>query len=435
MTEKDLRDHFTRGGDAFWLGNQVVQIYGKGTGEGTLLVRLRSQINSIEVDADEILLSGKGKNTEARKDNFSDLLSHQDEKHDGYLKSAIAEAMSDPNGIYARELRNPGNLERNVRKFTDLKLIFSNPGTVMEKQKIIISQKDLYTEFRMMSAIQEFAMEYRKLVTINKQDMSQTEKKDSVEILAEQAKYLGFGENLTDAIARGIGSGQKEFTVPVQIFYKVPGQDSNGNANEKSVDYELKFSRSTNPDYENYFLNGYKATISENPEKSRFFGGPSSKGLSFTAKESFNLLEGRSVEKTVKEGKNKDGEKIEYPDGKTDWYKLDYTAERKDGQIKLESFGEKYLNANGKIFDLKEILGREGVSEMGDPQKSEQIIASLKKGNTPLATIREGEKERKVFLAADPQFKKIVKFSLDGKKEFEKKKGNEKESGKGTALA
>jgi hypothetical protein len=124
------------------------------------------------------------------------------------------------------------------------------------------------------------------------------------------------------------------------------------------------------------------------------------KGKGITAKEAFNLLSGRAVNKELT---NKDG--VAY----NAWIKLKpadtYSKkENRDFQI----FGENYG------FDLEKTLAKYPVKEMASPEASEKLMHSLKKGNAQAVTFVQNGEESTKFISANPQFKNLNVLNHDG---------------------
>ena len=104
--------------------------------------------------------------------------------------------------------------------------------------------------------------------------------------LKDNIKYLGFGENLDEALKSKLNQGAAEFF----LTHKTE-------INRKSFEAALHFRKSDNS--EMYFLNSYSASLQRtNGEKleQTFY---LNKGKGVTAKEAYNLLECRAVFKEL----------------------------------------------------------------------------------------------------------------------------------------
>src|SRR5688572_10278758 len=106
----------------------------------------------------------------------------------------------------------------------------------------------------------------------------------NLDYLKEGLKYLGFGEGLNEKLTENISKQKDQFQLKTFNEY---GPDK--------VNYTLDFKRGDQSDM--YFFNKYTATIKagEADEKSQTFFPKKNSGI--TAKEAYNLLNGRSVDR------------------------------------------------------------------------------------------------------------------------------------------
>lgn len=215
---------------------------------------------------------------------------------------------------------------------------------------------------------------------------------DNFEYLQSQLKYAGFGEGLTTLLEKNLKEGLPDFELHAAHEF---GKDK--------MDAVLYFKKSEQEGKDMYFFNKYDATLQNDAgNKSQTFF-INNKGQSITFKEACNLLNNRSVYKEVTP---KEGAKYKA------WIKLDPMNRDKNGNPKF-----KYYNENNG-FDLKEAVGRIPLKEISDPDRMESLYASLQKGNVAQATLIKGDKEVKVQVAADPQFKTLKLYDMEGKKLF-----------------
>ncbi|QJD98540.1 hypothetical protein HH214_21525 (plasmid) [Mucilaginibacter robiniae] len=133
---------------------------------------------------------------------------------------------------------------------------------------------------------------------VNFEDVSFNMKKSQLneqnfDYLKKSLKYLGFGENLNTALEVRLKEGSDKFTLGATAEFKTA-------VAKDLVNYELRFSKSKTT--EKYFLNNYQATLEKgNPNGtmqepvSRIFN--LNVGNDITAKEAYNLLSGRSIQK------------------------------------------------------------------------------------------------------------------------------------------
>ena len=116
------------------------------------------------------------------------------------------------------------------------------------------------------------------------------------------------------------------------------------------------------------------------------------KGKGVTGKEAFNLLDGRSVHKDLV---TKEGQPYKA------WMQLDFENKGKNNNFEVKQFHEKYG------FDLKAAVEKFPITELKDPEKEKALMQSLQKGNVQSVTIEKDGSSHKMFIEADPQFKKV----------------------------
>src|SRR5690349_16643295 len=119
----------------------------------------------------------------------------------------------------------------------------------------------------------------------------------NVKYLKDGLKYLGFGEKLYDQITAAVKAGQDSFSLITSTSYDSLQPKEGEKTLYNSVLYELLFKKGNNMDL--YFFNSYHAKLTRYNEetKERTFYIDKNKGI--TAKESYNLLDGRAVNKDI----------------------------------------------------------------------------------------------------------------------------------------
>ncbi|WP_374950067.1 hypothetical protein [Mucilaginibacter sp.] len=210
----------------------------------------------------------------------------------------------------------------------------------------------------------------------------------NLEFLKKSLLNLGFGEQVNAALEKNIDKKVPEFTLAAKHEF-----------NQQKVDYTLHFKGGEN--LENYFFNKFDTTLKkgkENEENQTFY---INKGNGVTAKEAFNLMEGRAVYKQLY---NKEGE------GYHAWLQLDNNNQTQNGNKEIKRFNENYG------FDLDPVLKGKGIKELNTPDGKENLFRSLKKGNTQQITVERGGEDKKYFIAASPQFKTVDLFDHQMKK-------------------
>lgn len=194
---------------------------------------------------------------------------------------------------------------------------------------------------------------------------------------------MGFSSNLYEELEKNVRLQQPVFELKVQLPYF-----------KSSMDYTLHFRRSDQADM--YFFNKYDATLKLNnggQDRSQTFYIHKNSG--FTAREAYNLLNGRAVHKELM---NVDGQRYKA------WLQLDFKVQDPKGNYKVKQFHENYG------FNLEKTLQQFPIRELEDPQKKEQVLKSLQKGNVQLVTAVQDGQHVKRFIEASPQYKTIHVF-------------------------
>ena len=207
---------------------------------------------------------------------------------------------------------------------------------------------------------------------------------ENFQYLTDNVKYLGFGENNKSEIETNLNSGKAEFQVHVKT-----------EINSKAFEATLNFRKSDSTDL--YFLNNYHAALNKGNEEKVGQTFYLNKGKGVTAKEAYNLLDGRAVHKEMS---TKEGQSYKA------WIKLDTTVTDKNQNYEVKQFHENYG------FNLKEAVSKFAIKELSDPEKEKALFQSLQKGNLQSVTIEKDGNSSKMFIEADPQFKKINMYDL-----------------------
>jgi hypothetical protein len=215
----------------------------------------------------------------------------------------------------------------------------------------------------------------------------------NLDYINNQIKYLGFGEGFNKALKEAMDSGNEKIDFPISREFFSPGKQEQ----KQEVDFTLHFAKGKESNM--YFLNSYSAQLnsltSEMNQEQKFY---LNKGKGFTAKETFNLLSDRAVNKDMA---NKEGENYNA------WVKLkpaEDNGKNRDFQIFNENYG----------FDLKETLSKYPIKEMESPETAERLMNSLKKGNVQAVTFSQNGEETPKLISANPQFKNLHVYNHDG---------------------
>ena len=214
----------------------------------------------------------------------------------------------------------------------------------------------------------------------------------NLEFLKDGLKYLGFGEGLYEKLTNEVKSLKPEFQINTQNEY---GKDK--------ASYTLDFKKSDQSDM--YFFNKYTATLKgedNSPDKSQTFYINKNAGI--TAKEAFNLLNGRAVNKDLL---NSEGQKFNA------WLQLNFDVKDERGNHKFRQF------TTGYGYNLESELAKHPIKEITDQVSKERLMQSLERGNLHQVTFVKGDKEDKMFIEANPQFKTLNIYDSAMKKIFQ----------------
>jgi hypothetical protein len=206
------------------------------------------------------------------------------------------------------------------------------------------------------------------------------------EFLKDQLKYTGFGETFDAELRVKMMKGDQDF----KIMHT--GIMNNGVPNKDTLTVDLNFKKSEQTDM--YFFNSYHVNLQKEENKpgleQTFYINKDS--ASITMKEAYNLMEGRSVNKDLK---NKEGESYNC------WLKMNFKESDSQGNFKLNQYHQNYG------YDLEASLAKHSIKELNTPKYKEDLLNSLKKGNLQSATFVVGGTESKMYVEANPQFKTV----------------------------
>lgn len=229
--------------------------------------------------------------------------------------------------------------------------------------------------------------ESQQLSLFNKQLKTDVMNNENLQYLKDNIKYMGFGENMYRELERNLGEGKAEF----QLRFAAE-------INKKPFDATLNFRKSDSTDM--YFFNNYNASLEKNNGEKNEQTFYLNKGKGVTAKEAYNLLDGRAVHKdlTTKEGQPYKA-----------WIQLDFENKDKNNNNEVKQFHENYG------YDLKAAVEKFAVAELSDPEKAKALMQSLEKGNVQSVTIEKDGSSHKMFMEADPQYKKVTVYDSNMK--------------------
>jgi hypothetical protein len=209
------------------------------------------------------------------------------------------------------------------------------------------------------------------------------------EYLKDQLKYTGFGEGLNNEL--------KEKILKQEPYFNIRHQSKISENDLVSVLYFKKVDAS-----EMVYFNRYQLTFK--PEQSMEMMGQTfyiNKENNIKLKEAYNLMNGRAVNKDLT---NKEGEKYNA------WLQKDFKDMDNEGNYKIKQFHQNYG------YNLKDELAKLPIKELSNNQDKVSLIQSLQKGNLQSVTLTDGNKDQKIFIEANPQFKTINVYDGNLKK-------------------
>jgi hypothetical protein len=230
-------------------------------------------------------------------------------------------------------------------------------------------------------------IESQQLSLFNKQIKTNVMNNENLQYLADNIKYMGFGENHKADLEKSMAEGKAEF----QLVHRAE-------INKKPFEATMNFRKSDSTDM--YFFNNYHASLEKsNGEKAEqtFY---LNKGKGVTGKEAYNLLDGRAVQKDLV---TKEGQPYKA------WIQLDFENKDKNNNFEVKQFHENYG------YDLKAAVGKLAVAELNDPEKEKALMQSLQKGNVQSVTIEKDGSSHKIFIEANPQYKNVTLYDSNMK--------------------
>lgn len=216
------------------------------------------------------------------------------------------------------------------------------------------------------------------------------------EFLRDGLRYMGFGDKLNNELEIKLKEQPDEFKL------NLVGEFTKNGVNDK-VNYTLDFKKSDQTDM--FFFNRYQATLkNENPELERSQTFYVTKNSGITAKEAYNLLSGRAVNKDLS---TKEGQPYNA------WLQLDFQEKDKNDNYKVKQYHAGYG------YDLEMTVAKYPIREQVEPDQKASLLKSLEKGNmTQVTFVKEGRDE-KMFVTANPQFKTLDLYDSQMQKQFQ----------------
>ncbi|WP_461791342.1 hypothetical protein [Pedobacter sp.] len=210
---------------------------------------------------------------------------------------------------------------------------------------------------------------------------------DNYSFLNSQLENMGFTDYPQNELIKKMKSNRTEFSISQSFDFSTHLGPNTGKASAT-----LQFSKSEETGM--YFFNRYDMAVVRSNEQDlttqTFYTNNR-----ITVKEAYNLMNGRSVFKKIK---NKDGEEREV------WLQLDFRNTDKNGNFLLARYGKEY-------FDLSSQLDKYAFKGLEYAQSKAEFSNKLKKGNRQKATlVFPNGKEKNCFVQANPSARSLVFF-------------------------
>jgi hypothetical protein len=211
---------------------------------------------------------------------------------------------------------------------------------------------------------------------VAKKELTRYDARQADNLKSVQANVVASGfEGLDNIVAQKSGHGLKEFSIPIS-----------DHVNERQkMDYDLKFSRGADGDYQ---FEGYQAKLSEGQrnEANACLIEP----LTLKPEQAYNLLCGRPVLHTDKDQSSR-------------WVQLDLNDKDEKGNLKIRKVSREIG------FDLAALL--ENLPLKNADEVKHKVLAGLENGGQILAVFEVKGKEYSCNLVASPLRNEISVFN------------------------
>ena len=202
---------------------------------------------------------------------------------------------------------------------------------------------------------------------------------ENLDYLKEQLKYTGFGEGLNAQLEAAVAKKEPQFQLTFES--EIGG---------KAFVALLHFRRSEQTD--RYYFNSYHASLQQSNGEIVDQAFYLNNGRGVTAKEAYNLLDGRAV---YKELQNREGQPYHA------WLQLDFEKKDKHNNHEVKQFHEGYG------YNLKEAVGRLAIPDLDGGDREKSLLYSLQKGNLQSVSIEKEGSVTMAFVEANPQYKTV----------------------------
>ncbi|MCF3109595.1 hypothetical protein LL912_12510 [Niabella sp. CC-SYL272] len=206
---------------------------------------------------------------------------------------------------------------------------------------------------------------------------------DNAKYLARGMFYLGFGDRHNPELVEKLNSGATTFQINHSATW-----------DKKGTEYAIDFKKAEDSDYR--VLSGFRVTIEGDPSKSQYFSVYKNNGM--TAKQAFNMTEGRAACKTQTLGNLK----------LDTWYKLEMNEKTKNG-----NYIQKMYNRDHR-FSVERGLENLPWSQNEGRGMPAWAADDLRKGNLFQGALTIDGKEVAVDVVVDPKKREVQAYDAAG---------------------
>jgi hypothetical protein len=221
------------------------------------------------------------------------------------------------------------------------------------------------------------------------EQISREQKSTNLQSLRESVIKLGFGQT-GDLLQQQVNRGSNSFSIPVSYYL---------NEHER-MNFDLSFTKDHSGQY---LLESYKATLAATQdsvvERQQNFQCIS--GNTPTAEQAYNLLAGRSIQMNALDAQG---------NRQISWRQLDFNDKDSSGNFRIKEFPQGY--GFDLIQSIQPLLPYSKLS----PNGIETLTVSLAAGNKPEIVLHKDNLILKVFIEANPHFKRLNIYNEKGEK-------------------
>jgi len=206
------------------------------------------------------------------------------------------------------------------------------------------------------------------------------------EFLCMQLRHAGFPAALLETLSRTLDKGGAEFQLDYPETFET-GQTT----------VVLHFQKSSRSEFYffTHFLLSMGDPLSGEAKPASFQRFPVFKNKSYTLREAYNLISGRSVLKQFT-GIQGDPYRV--------WVQLDFSRTDDYGNYRFQYYYPHYG------YDLTAAVEKFPIGELRDPAEKDRLLGALARGEREKATLLGEKQPRICYLEASPRFKSLKIF-------------------------